>query len=323
MNTESVPVIPAPPIVVGNKKRFNRKGILIASGLFVLGLLILGSLYTYFYYYLSPQQVLNRAVGKTLNVSGGGYLGGLNIEYKEPKTQSQAIKIPITFSLSTIGNFTRDAFGLQAEASYTVNAGAITLSEFDLRKIGPIFYLYIKNISAFHFPDTSKVINNWIAIEGDKLPVDFPITIPTLNSSQERNLIISFIQKPPILVTEKIEDESVSGSPAMHFKYKIDKENFIELMHLVSSDSLNHIITQVEFGEGEIWIRKSDEKVIRVMGNVTRKAEEINAPTIVITFDFSLKDEPSQIRIHAPETSTPVNDILDELSKGFRLPVKP
>jgi hypothetical protein len=309
------------PSVDKNPVGISRRGkilLTVSSVVFIISL----SLYVYLLYFLNPNRVVTQSALHFVESSSFSFNGTIRAEYKTPNDETSVIQTPVVFTSAVSGTYAWEKEIPQFMSSITVNAGPITVSQLQLRKVANTLYVFFDTLSDFGFVDNEKVQNKWVSIDLSQLPTHYTnlssLSLESLTLNEKLALLQRVRKSPAFLVTYKFPDEIVDGVGSYHYRLELQKDN-IELYN----NSLANTIEQIEFGNIEVWIRKDTQEFSRVLVTFTRKGEEVNSPSIHVFADMQLTDYNDPSLIEAPTTSVPLQDVVREVMQNFKAPISP
>jgi hypothetical protein len=296
-----------------NKK--NRwKGILLTF--LVVVLLVAGGIYGYFRFYLSPDRILAQSLYELTRTTSFSFDGIARMEYEKPK-DSTAFLIPLAFSSSVSGTYVKEKDDFKIRSSVTINAGTVTVSELEFIKDSNTLYVFFKTLSDLGLIDNAQVKDKWIAIDFTKLPDHYtellPFKIDSLTDEQKIKLFTAFRENSPLVVAEVFNEEVVEGFPSYHYRLKVQKENIVTI-----NEQLAKNLEGIEFENIEVWIRKDDTRLTRVVVSMKRAGEEVNSPRISVFLDVVLKDYNNKYLIQAPDSSVMLEKFIFDVTQSLK-----
>jgi len=331
---QSKPSIYTPAVVVDLpakvKSPLNRW---LFAFLFILLTLIGSGIYGYFFYYLSPEKVVGRMMRNMESVTSVDYKGDVNIDfagdYGEVLTY---LPDKYSFSLSFLGSTDlSQTDNPKFKSQVQISAQNLFTAYFELVGIKDTLFVKITDFPDLGLFDMSQIINQWIKINSKDLgefqgddKKDFSEVL-TVGEEEEIKKVIK--NNPPIDIIEKLENEKVDEFDTFHYKYRINKGNITKILeetltlteNKLTEDeqkSLREFIESIDFYEGEIWIDKKSEYLVKLAFAFTLSEEN---PYQKLTLDsvFTLKNFNNAQKIVEPNESKDVNDIINDYQNTF------
>ena len=212
-----------------------------------------------------------------------------------------------------------------------ISAQNLFTAYFELVGIKDTLFVKITDFPDLGLFDMSQIINQWIKINSKDLgefqgddKKDFSEVL-TVGEEEEIKKVIK--NNPPIDIIEKLENEKVDEFDTFHYKYRINKGNITKILeetltlteNKLTEDeqkSLREFIESIDFYEGEIWIDKKSEYLVKLAFAFTLSEEN---PYQKLTLDsvFTLKNFNNAQKIVEPNESKDVNDIINDYQNTF------
>jgi hypothetical protein len=272
-----------------------------------VGIAILGVSYWYTHLYLRPENILLRSLSHISSIESFIYKGNLHLTYEVPADQKTIVKEPLLFSSGFVGSYKKQQNEDEPRISFngTINASDRTLSEFESKYINKNIYLYITSLANIGIIDNTKVTNQWIFVDLAKFPPQianvFIVPFWKIDKVQIRTAISEF----PISIVHIFDNEVQKDALVYHYQYHV---NPLLLNSLFPDTHLD--ITNLEFGDGEVWIDTKKEMIVAMSFSLTKKQVERDAPQIKITGIIHFDDVNTSISIEPPSSSVPFQELI-------------
>lgn len=336
------------------QKKLNKTLLAIFS---IIGVLVIGGgAFAYFYYFQSPERIVQRMTArlaeiKSLEYSGeikaevdtGNLLGGGNLlQLSQPVVAQKASNFSINFTgVSDV----KDLNNPQGSFSFNINTDALTEGQFtfglEIRNVGKIIYVKISDVPNLGFFDLSAVKNQWVKIDTEALKKQFgfeKLEEQLKEAQKQQELTPEQIEKLKEVVkqakvfkiTQKFASEKINGVNTHHYKFTIDKEGIKKLVTDISQIVQNKTLTEkeltdfnksleaIELPEGEIWIGKKDLLPYKVSLSSTIKGTEQLKTSGKISFTLLFKNFNKPVQIDIPTQTKPLEEILGGLFSGLQ-----
>lgn len=330
---------------------------LLLAAFSIIGVLAIGGgAFAYFYYFQSPERIIQRMTARfveitSLEYSGeiraevdtGNFLGSGNLS--QPSQPSVARKAS-NFSLNFTGvSDVKDLNNPQGSFSFNINTDALTEGQFnfglEIRQIGKIIYVKISDVPNLVFFDLSAVKNQWVKIDTEALKKQFGLEKleeqlkeaqkqQELTPEQIEKLKEAVQQAKIFTITQKLASEKINGVNTHHYKFTIDKEGIKKLVTDISQIVQNKTLTEEELADlnksleaielpgGEIWIGKKDLLPYKVSLSSTIKETEQAKTSGKINFTLLFKNFNKPVQIDIPAQAKPLEEILGGLFGGLQ-----
>ncbi len=319
----------------------SRKSKLPLITAIVLGLALIGSsIYGYFYYFQSPEKVMQRMSEKMSEIKSLEYIGEIKTEFKisdqamsslgiEPGEQSK--NVTINFSGASDVN---DLNNPKAIFRFDIEANELDQSfGMEIRTIGKTFYLNLASLPDLGFIDLNFLKDQWIKFnieeiaeqfESEELEEELEIE-EELSPEQIEQLREVVAQIKIFEITEKLSNEKIEEVNSRHYKYTIIKDNLVqfitEINKITESEPLSgeelkefeESLASIESIEGEIWISKKDSFLQKITFNVNIKETEQTKAEGRIAASLQFKNHNKPIQIEAPSPVKTFNEVFEEL----------
>lgn len=332
-------VFPQPP--PGPQPRKNKA---LITAVFIIGLLVVGGgAFGYFYYFQSPEKIVQRMIARSLEVKSLEYRGAIQAEITiSPLPNLNKQEIIFSFNFNGVSD-TSELNNPKSSLSFDVGGrDALKREEFavglEIRSRDKIIYIKLSNIPNFPFFDLSSVANQWIKIDTAALKKQFGVK----ETQEEQELSLEQIEKikkavrqAKILeITDKLPSEKIEGVNTHHFKFIINKDGikklFIDINTIVRDKALsekeladfNKSLETLELLKGETWIGKKDLLPYKIILSsvIKETAESKTSGNFTITLAFKNFNKPAQVDIPAPVKT--LEEILGGLLLKGQLPGK-
>ncbi len=306
----------------------------ISITVFAIILLATIATYGYFFIYINPTSIFYRAIARIPQIQSSQFEGELHAEY-EKSTDESFLQIPISFSTSFAGAFTQNKnTPIQYETALTLNAGAVKLSDLEIKKMDSDVYILIKNLSDVGLIDNSKVINQWIQFNLNDIPSLYPtvraFSFLSPHSLISSDMIFALRNTPPATITEVFPDEEIDGTISYHYTYHIDHTNLISFVKTFEetqintgdkvSTALSDNLASIEFDDGDVWISKDKTIITQLIMNFTRHGEDVDSPVLHVGLDVHLTNIDQENRIVEPENYKTIEEVFTDIVSTIKIP---
>lgn len=327
------PPLPPPPQFPGQPGPFsplpqslpprttNRKPQILIAGALV-ALLITAGVFSYFWYFIPPEKVVQAMVKKTVETESLEYTGQVDLE--------TADIIPFLTGKLSIGfNGTSDLRDSDnPKESFNLNMGK---TQVEMIGVGDIAYLKVNNLPNLltdFLGDSGKIENQWVKIDPEEVGTEFGLEEEVkaakdeeLTAEEEEKIKEAFLGSKLFKVIEKLPAEKVGKVRTHHYKFVVDKDNLIKLLEKIvkitgdeplTADEIKSTKEELEIG-GELWIGKKDFQLYKVVLDVKLKDKE--EPELLATLRLStqFKNHNQPVKIDIPSSAKPLSEVLDEL----------
>lgn len=336
------------------QKKINKALIAIFSIIVVLA--IGGGAFAYFYYFQSPERIVQRMTArlaeiKSLEYSGeiraevdtSNLLGGGNLlQPSQPVAAQKASNFSINFTgVSDV----RDLNNPQGSFSFNINTDALTEGQItfgvEIRNVGKIIYVKISDVPNLGFFDLSAVKNQWVKIDTEALKKQFGLEKleeqlkevqkqKELTPEQIEKLKEAVQQAKAFKITQKLASEKVEGVSTHHYKFTIDKAGVKNLVADIGQIVQNKTLTEKELAdfdksletvklpEGEIWIGKKDLLPYKISLSSTIKEADTSKISGKVSLILLFKNFNKPVHIAVPTQAKPLEEILEGLLEGLQ-----
>ncbi len=331
-------------------RRFISKKVLIYI-LSTIGVLVIAAgAYGYFYYFQSPEMVIQRMMSRIVNVKSIEYSGRVEMNMTTPDISPGTNSLSLTFNGATDNHDLENPKGflvvnITTGRSIKGEVPEASLGRFEFRIINKILYLELSKIeSGLFFLDLSFLENQWIEINIGDIQKQFEQFIPEESkkefeelqkkyklTAEEISKINEIVKKSKVLkITEKLSSEKIEGINTYHFKFIINKEELkrlvLEITEVVEDKSLSQeqisgldkALDKIEeFLGGEIWIGKKDLLPYKIVFNISAEENEETKTTGRITITLFFKNFNKLIQVEAPDSTKKLEEIMMEILGGL------
>jgi len=336
------------------QKKFNKA--LLASILIIGALVIGGGAFAYFYYFQSPEKVVQRMTAKLAEIKSLEYSGEIKAEVDASNltsgasllqpTQPTATKKASNFSINFNGvSDVKDLNNPQGSFSFNINTDALTEGQFnfglEVRNVGKVIYVKISDVPNLGFFDLSTVKNQWVKIDTEALKKQFGLEkleeqLKEAQKQQELSpeqieKLKEAVQSAKIFkITQKLPSEKISGVNTYHYKFTIDKQGIKKLITDISQIVQNKALTEkeiadfdksleaIELPEGEIWIGKKDLLPYKLSLSSIFKETDTSKASSKVSFILTFKNFNKPVQIEIPAQAKPLEEILGGLFGGLQ-----
>lgn len=311
----------------------------------IVGAVIGGSVFGYFYYFQSPERIVQKTSEKMLEVKSLEYTGQVvaKIKTNDVSAFSQSGKFLIDFSGKLDSHNLNNPKGM---FKFDINPDILPQGfGFEARTIKNIIYFRLTNAPNLGFFDLSFLRNQWIKIDPEAIKEHFELKelekqLEEIQKEQELSpeqieKIKRVVLRTKIFkVIKKLPKEKIDGIDTYHYEFIIDKEKIMQLFMEVNKIIRNKSSVEKEFQQkideaskeikaltGEVWIGKKDLLLYKILlkisfGKNVEKARGIESgDMITIITQFKNYNKPMQIDI--PASAKPIEEILGKLFKGL------
>ena len=340
---------------VQSSKKANKA---LPIAVFIIGLLAIGGgAFGYFYYFQSPEKIVQKMTVQLAEVKSLEYSGEIKVEVDTENllggsssllqpTQLASNKKASNFSVNFNGvSDAHDLNNPKGSFSFDINTDALGQGSFafglEIRTIDKIVYVKLSNIPNLGFFDLSAVANQWIKIDTEALKKQFGLEKfeaqikeaqkkQELSPEQIEKLKIAVQQAEIFKITEKLPSEKIDGVYTYHYKFIIDKEGvkkFIaDITQIVQDKTLsekeladfNKILEDLQFPEGEIWIGKKDLLPYKISLSLTIEETDKLKTSGKISTILLFKNFNKPVKIEIPTPVKTVEEILGGLFGGLQ-----
>ncbi|XOB46799.1 MAG: hypothetical protein ACKKMV_01310 [Candidatus Nealsonbacteria bacterium] len=324
----------------------------------ILGVMIIGGgVFGYFYYFQSPERIVQKMTEKMTEIKSLEYTGQITVEIetsnlpalsplgngnlqqpKEPSSLKQTGKFSIDFSGASD---LHDLNNPKALFKFDINTDVLPQSfGLEVRTIENITYLRLSNVPDLGFFDLSFLKNQWIKVDPEAIKKQFGLEkldeqLKEVQKEQELSpeqieQIREVVASIKIFeITEKLPSEKIDEANTHHYKFVIDKEGLIELFTEISKiiqnksltekelQELNESLQAIERSEGEIWIGKKDLLLYKILLSLNIKETEKTKSEGKITMTVQFKNYNKAVQIDIPTSVKTLEEILGELFGGL------
>lgn len=322
------------PQSLAPRTNHRRSQILIAVGL--VAALVAGGVFSYFWYFIPPEKVVQAAMKKIVETESSEYAGQADFEL------DASAFIPL---LSQIQKFSVDFSGVSdwrdtnnPKESFNLRLGKAGV---EVIGVGDIAYLKVNNlsnsfISFFDFlGDLRQLDNQWIKIDPEEVRKDFVlgekvevVKDEKLTADEKERIKEAFLERKLLKVTAKLPAEKVGGVITHHYRYTVDKDELAGLFEEIDQIASEKPLTDdnrefIEKGlgiiEGELWIGKRDFRLYKIVLdlNLENPQEFFVAGKIRLLTQFKNHNKPVQIDI--PSSPKSVEEVLTDLGGANKL----
>jgi hypothetical protein len=329
----------------------NKPAVLIIS--LILGAVIIGgAVFGYFYYFQSPERIVQKMTEKMVEVKSLEYTGQITAEIEtsnlfaiSPLGNGDLLQ-PQQPSAKQTGKFSIDFSGAsdlrdlnKPKAMFRFDINTDILSQvfgIEARTVENIIYLKLSNVPDLGFFDLSFLKNQWIKIDPESIKKQFGLEkleeqLKEARKEQELSpeqmeQIKEIAARAKIFkITEKLASEKIDGINTHHYKFMIDKEGLIQLFTEINKtmqeesltekelQELNESLQAVETPEGEIWIGKKDLLLYKILLELDIKETEKTKSEGKITILVQFKNYGKAVQIDIPTPVKTMEEIMVEL----------
>lgn len=195
----------------------------------------------------------------------------------------------------------------------------------EMRSIGDVDYVQFTTlatpaISATVMDGVGVALNRFIVIDRAEIMKSFRIdalatSVDTTQEAAVRTALAEYLPKI-IVVTSTLPIEGVQGVDTLHYAYAVDKNAVGELLNALLVTMPDHDFSEIRamLGNtnditGELWIGKRDALLYKATIMTTLKGTQ----QFAVTATVGLSDFGAAVVVVAPETSTPLQDVMVEV----------
>jgi hypothetical protein len=283
----------------------------------ISAILSVSLLLAFFYYYLSPERVMARAIRKMTMVKSFDYQGDLALNFNGDFSKVSPL-LPNSYFLkaSLSGNADlRDEMVIKTFTDFLVTAQNLFPINFEVKSIGNTLFLNVKSIPDFGFNETGLFLNQWLEIKTEKFinQEDGVVSYEKLFGTMGK---VQFLKE-----LEPVEREKIIGPDAFHYKYEIDKESFLNFLERVISETYGQmdegeqktfakIKDKVNFGKGEIWIDKGNGTFRRITFSLSLTGDSQTNQKVDVNGDINLKNIGHGGEVLEPANTKSIEEVL-------------
>lgn len=288
----------------------------------------------YQFVYLSPERVLDRAIGKMESIKSVAFAGKVSFNMEQQGSSASPFAVnSITVEFDGKADLA-DKETPKTDTDLDIRASGIGLAKGSLRSIGQVFYFNVTDISGLETilgaggqGVFSSVTNKWVEVDPEKLAEmskaagSSAFQVPSFDPNKMTMLLR---QNNPFKIKEKLEGEQLDGQTMFHYSYEIDKANYkkfmIEYVKLFSEggklegaaeEELAKSVDEMEVKDGEIWIGTGDNFIHKVVMGFSSKSE---SGTTGIGLELTAKDYNQPVSIDAPGGAVPLEQFILNLN---------
>ena len=310
----------------------------------IVGVVIGGSVFGYFYYFQSPERIVQKMSEKMLEIKSLEYVGQVmaKIKTNDVSAFKQSGKFSIDFSGKLDSHNLNNPKGM---FKFDINTDILPQSfGFEARTIKNIIYFRLTNAPNLGFFDLSFLRNQWIKIDPEAIKENFKLKefeeqLEEIQKEQELSLkqiekikrVVSHVEI--FKVIKKLPKEKIDGIDTYHYEFILDKEKtmqlFMEINKIIRDKSsvekefqqeINEASKEIKALTGEVWIGKKDLLLHKILlkisfGKNIEEAERVESGNVIIITQFKNYNKPMQIDI--PASAKPIEEILGKLFKGL------
>lgn len=324
----------------------------------ILGVAIIGGgVFGYFYYFQSPERIIQKMVGKMVEVKSLEYTGQIVIEIdtsdlstfsllgndnllqpKKPSQPKQTDKFSINFSGASDWH---DLNNLKAMFKFDINTDILSQGfGLEIRTIENITYLILSDVPDLGFFDLSFLENQWVKVDPEAIKKQFGLEKleeqlrevqkeQKLSPEQIEQIKEAVARAKIFKIIEKLPSEKINGINTHHYKFTIDKNGLIELFTEINKiiqnksltekelQELNKSLEAIEMPAGEIWIGKKDLLLYKIFLNLNIKETEETKSDGRITASVQFKNYNKAVQIDIPAPVKALEEIIGELFGGL------
>ncbi len=310
----------------------------------IVGVVIGGSVFGYFYYFQSPERIVQKMSEKMLEVKSLEYVGQVmaKIKTNDVSVFKQSGKFLIDFSGKLDSRNLNNPKGM---FKFDINTDILPQGfGFEARTIKNVIYFRLTNAPNLGFFDLSFLRNQWIKIDPEAIKENFKLKeleeqLGKIQKEQELSLkqiekIKRVVSHAEIFkVIKKLPKEKIDGIDTYHYEFILDKEKIMQLFMEINKIIRNKSSVEKEFQQeineaskeikaltGEVWIGKKDLLLHKILlkisfGKNVEEAEGVESGNVIIITQFKNYNKPMQIDI--PASAKPIEEILGKLFKGL------
>jgi hypothetical protein len=293
----------------------------INVGLFLgIHLVIISAIYYYFFIFISSKAILLRSFKNIKKIGSAKYSAEINLDFtnttnfstaKENSAESNILKINEPSSYKILGDGVLKSVGgnLESDSNFQISLNGNEIAKVYLKNSPDAVFL---NLAEFSYTDLidKTLINNWIKIDSQFLNEKLGIK-DLINLNQENQTggkitdrLLSF---PPFELGDKYPSDKVRGIDTYHFKFLINKNNLEKVLNLSESS----FIAKMEFGEGNLWIGKRTNSVLRLKGSANINNVGSEGTVLNLTYDLTFYDFNNTPAINVPDNFLDIRKLLD------------
>lgn len=329
-----------PQAQVLNEPFFTKKRIAILSGILIVFIALLSSIYYfYFYIYLSPERVMGEMVKKMLDLKTVTYVFDYEGSYEfspnalaAPLLTSSSPSLSIQDTQETIpkemvnllvhasGEYdqtVKDQLKASATLKFTLVSEGLSISVgANLIGYGDTLYAELTEAPALGFISFKSIENKWV-----KFPQSSTESVSRITNDQIAQVKDLFLKSNIVKKITKLEDEKINDKNTFHYGIDIDKialinflaeqEKILGTQSESSPEQLKKTISELNFEDIQIWINKSDYYLNKLSLNINPTT---NTPNINVTGKIvaSLMNHNETKFITEPSKSLTMDELLQE-----------
>jgi len=242
--------------------------------------IIAGGVFGYFYYFQSPERIVQKMTEKMAEVKSLEYTGQITAEietnnlfaisplgnsnFQQPKEEPSPAEQKGKFSIDFSGaSDQHDLNNPKLMFRFDINTDMLPQAfgfGLEVRIVDKIIYFKLSNVPDLGFFDLSFLKNQWIKIDPETIKKQFgleELEEQTKQAQKEQELSPEQIEQikevatrtKVFKITEKMSSEKIDGINTHHYKFVIDKEGLIELFTEISKIMQNESLTEKELQE--------------------------------------------------------------------------
>jgi hypothetical protein len=317
------------PEDVGIKKSFSfKKKIRIGNlarkalkwSLFLgVPLIIISVLFYYFFIFLSSKTILVRSIKDLRKIDSAKYTAEINLDFsntngsetsKEFSAESNILKVNEPSSYKILGEGVLKSAGgnLESDSNYRISLNGNEIAKVYLINSQDTLYLKLAEFTYSNLIDKT-LSDNWIKI--DRSFLDEKLGVKNLigqnqESQTGEKITDRLLSYPPIELGDKYPSDKVRGINSYHFKFVIDRDNLGKVFNLKEGSFMD----KMEFGEGNLWIGKRTNSVLRLKGIASINNIGSEGTLLNLTYDLTFYDFNSSQALNIPENFLDIRELL-------------
>ena len=321
----------------GDAQRQNKsnKGVKVIIFIVIALTLIVTSVFGYFYYFKSPQKIIEGMLKNMMEVKSLNYVGQISSQVETVEQNNEAReKQEGDFSLSINGAFDVNDFNnLKLLSIISVSSSFFEgKAGLETRAVDNMYYFKVNSIPELPIAiDLSFLENQWTKFDLneiknyaresglDKEVAEFEKQQVISNEKMEQ--VKDAIKKANIYIVVETSNSEINGKPAYRYKFTLSKENlinlFLEINRIMESPSftdeeINSALKEIEMPIGEIWIGKEDLLLYRIIANLNFSDPKLGIKTKTeIVFDFNNHNK--EVKVDIPSSTKTFEEVVKEL----------
>src|SRR4030042_714666 len=280
-------------------------------GLFLgVPLIIISFVSYYFLIFLSSKAILVRSIKNLKKVESLKYTMDVNLDFsntfgsgtsREFSAESNILKVnePASYKILGEGSIKSVGGNLESDSSFRISLNGNEITKVNLINSEEKIFLKLTEFTYSNLVD-KDLNDNWIRIDRpfleDKLGLKNLIG-QNQESQTGGKIAEGLLTHPPFELGDKVPPDKVRGINTYHYKFVVDGNNLEKVFNL-NDDSF---MDKVEFGEGNLWIGKRTNSVLRLKGIESINNIGSEGTLLNLTYDLTFYNFNNVPVINIPE----------------------